>query len=82
MEPSTCPWCGLNKKVYVRAGSELVCIDCVKMDAAMDALIDIPVKPVSATKGPQVVFARLGETAEFETEEDEKAYLKRRADGD
>ncbi len=35
-EPSTCPWCGLRKKVYVRAGSELVCIDCVKKDAAMD----------------------------------------------
>ncbi len=37
VEPSTCPWCGLSKKVYVRAGSELVCIDCVKKDAAMDA---------------------------------------------
>ncbi len=37
MEPSTCPWCGLRKKVYVRAGSELVCIDCVEKDAAMDA---------------------------------------------
>ena len=36
MEPSTCPWCGLAKKVYVRAGSELVCTDCVKKDAAMD----------------------------------------------
>ncbi len=37
MEPSTCPWCGLAKKVFVRAGSELVCADCVKTDAAMDA---------------------------------------------
>ena len=36
-EPSTCPWCQLAKKVYVRAGSELVCTDCVKKDAAMDA---------------------------------------------
>ena len=27
---STCPWCGLTKKVFVRAGSELVCTDCVK----------------------------------------------------
>lgn len=30
MGPSTCPWCGLTKKVFVRAGSELVCTDCVK----------------------------------------------------
>ncbi len=37
MEPSTCPWCQLAKKVYVRAGSELVCTDCVEKDAAMDA---------------------------------------------
>lgn len=29
-EPSTCPWCGLSKKVYVRAGSVLVCTDCIK----------------------------------------------------
>ncbi len=35
--PSTCPWCGLSKKVFVRAGSELVCTDCVEKDAAMDA---------------------------------------------
>ena len=40
MEPSTCPWCGLTKKVYVRAGSELVCTDCVEKDAAMDATWD------------------------------------------
>ena len=37
LEPSTCPWCGLAKKVFVRAGSELVCTDCVEKDAAMDA---------------------------------------------
>ncbi len=38
MEPSTCPWCQLAKKVFVRAGSELVCTDCVKKDAAMDEM--------------------------------------------
>ena len=35
--PASCPWCGLAKKVFVRAGSELVCTDCVEKDAAMDA---------------------------------------------
>ena len=28
--PPRCPWCGLNKKIYLRAGSELVCVDCAK----------------------------------------------------
>ena len=37
-EPSTCPWCQLNKKVYVRAGSELVCTDCRREAEALDAM--------------------------------------------
>jgi hypothetical protein len=36
-EPSTCPWCGLAKKVYVRAGGELVCTDCNKEAQAIEA---------------------------------------------
>jgi hypothetical protein len=36
-EPSTCPWCGLAKKVYVRDGSELVCTDCNKEAQAIEA---------------------------------------------
>ncbi len=36
IEPSTCPWCGLAKKVYVRAGSELVCTDCVEVFEASE----------------------------------------------
>ena len=30
MSPATCPWCGFTKKVFLCAGSELVCTDCVK----------------------------------------------------
>jgi len=41
MEPSTCPWCGLRNKIYIRAGSELVCTDCVEKDAAMDAVLAV-----------------------------------------
>ncbi len=38
MEPSTCPWCGLRNKIYVRAGSELVCTDCRREAEALDAM--------------------------------------------
>jgi hypothetical protein len=35
--PSTCPWCGLREKVYVRTGGELVCADCNKESQAIEA---------------------------------------------
>ena len=38
MEPSTCPWCGIPNKVFVRAGSELVCTDCRREVEALDAI--------------------------------------------
>ena len=36
--PALCPWCGLHKQVYVRAGSELVCQDCSKEAQAREAM--------------------------------------------
>ena len=39
--PASCPWCGEHKRVYVRAGSELVCSDCAKQAEALDAVWEV-----------------------------------------
>ncbi len=36
--PASCPWCGLYKRVYVRAGTELVCEECKREAVALDAV--------------------------------------------
>jgi len=36
-EPSTCPWCGQHRRVYVRAGYELVCRACSLEAQAIEA---------------------------------------------
>jgi len=36
--PASCPWCGVYKRVYVRAGSELVCVECAREAEALDAM--------------------------------------------
>ncbi len=38
--PTTCPWCGQHKLVYIRAGSDLVCVDCSKQAQALEATAD------------------------------------------
>jgi hypothetical protein len=35
--PTACPSCGLNAPVYVRLGSELVCVDCKSLAGAGEA---------------------------------------------
>jgi ribosomal protein S27E len=42
LEPYTvdvarCPWCNETARVFIRAGSELVCRECVWMSAALEA---------------------------------------------
>ena len=34
---ATCPWCGRVKRVYVRAGSDLVCAECAQRAQAIEA---------------------------------------------
>ncbi len=34
---ATCPWCGHARRVYIRAGSELVCATCAQQAQAIEA---------------------------------------------
>lgn len=36
--PATCPWCGVYKRVYVRAGTELVCQECKREAEGLEAV--------------------------------------------